>query len=132
MVEYKAALELAREGKIAKALTKLEEIEQIFRSLNINERSPEFMYLRLQSSAIHRVLGNQAESEKLLLECIETNTRLFPKNVANRFTLHKYMSDLLLVKDIVLCHQYCDSEINQIFDAKKDYNQDEEYFNWLD
>jgi hypothetical protein len=31
-----------------------------------------------------------------------------------------------------MCYNYSDGEINNIFDKKKDYEQDETYFSWLD
>jgi hypothetical protein len=36
-----------------------------------------------------------------------------------------------MYKDSVMAYNYSESEILNIFNDKKDYNQDEHYFEWL-
>ena len=42
------------------------------------------------------------------------------------------MCRFYLTKDLHMCLEYSESEVQRIFDLKKDYEQDENLFTWLD
>ena len=70
--------------------------------------------------------------EKQLLEAIELSDKLTQGNVENAFLNQYKLCTLYMYSNIELAHDFSDSEIQAIYDAKKDYNQDEGYFTYLD
>ena len=53
-------------------------------------------------------------------------------NEQNKFINQMDLATLYMYKDIEMAVDFCEAEISQILDAKKDYYQDEDYFAYLD
>ena len=71
------------------------------------------------------------QSEKLYLQRLQHISRLTDQNKGNIFHGNLDMCLVYMYKDNVMAYNYAESEILNIFDAKKDYYQDELYFEWL-
>lgn len=77
-------------------------------------------------------MGNSDKSEWLWISLIDLSKRANPRSVAREHSLKFNLSNLYLHYNLEQCLHYSDWEIQTILDLKKKYDQDEDYFSWLD
>jgi hypothetical protein len=96
------------------------------------EESYGFLYLLRNVANVSFLKMEFDNCEKVLLEANSLSNALNGDNMQNRFINQIQLSTLYMYRDIDMACEFNEAEILAIYDAKKDYNQDEKYFAYLD
>ena len=71
------------------------------------------------------------KSEKYFLKSLRMMSKLSKNNVNSIFLENQNLNLLYFFSDVEMAKNFADGEIQNIFDLKKEYTQDENYFQWL-